>query len=591
MGVGYTRNDTSNNIANGNVIDAADLDGEFDALVAAFANGTGHTHDGTTAEGGAITVFGPAQEYVGDGTALYPKTDATYDLGKTASSFNVAYIESINLGGTAITATAAELNYTDGVTSAIQTQLDNKQPLDVGLTSIAGLTTAADRMIYTTGVDTYAVTTLTAAGRALIDDASASAQRTTLGLGTIATQASSSVSITGGSITGITDIAVADGGTGASTAAGARTNLGLVIGTNVQAYDADLSTIAALASTDGNFIVGSALGWVVESGATARTSLGLGSIATQASSSVSITGGSISGITDLAVADGGTGSSTAAGARTNLGLAIGSNVQAYDAGLTSIAGLTTAADRMIYTTASDTYSVATLTAAGRALIDDASASAQRTTLGLGSIATQAASSVSITGGTISGLTSLGVSGNITVTGTVDGRDVATDGTKLDGIATGAEVNQNAFSNIAVSGQTTVAADAKTDTLTLAAGTNITLTTNATTDTVTIAASGGAPSTADVLSATAGATAGDVGTYAFLQASTASDYNFGTTLAGSNLKPFSVSSTASPGTTFRGVTQNSARSGTWRCMGFSDYNTTGGRTPTIHYGATLWLRIS
>ena len=47
------------------------------------------------------------------------------------------------------------------------------------------------------------------------------------GLGTIATQAANNVSITGGSITGITDLAVADGGTGASTASGARTNLGL----------------------------------------------------------------------------------------------------------------------------------------------------------------------------------------------------------------------------------------------------------------------------------------------------------------------------------------------------------------------------
>jgi len=118
MGQGYTRNDASNNIANGNVINASDLDGEFDAIVDAFASGTGHTHDGTAAEGGAITVVGPAQEYIGDGVALYPKLDATYDLGKTASSFNVAYIESLNLGGTVVTATAAELNTLDGVTTA-----------------------------------------------------------------------------------------------------------------------------------------------------------------------------------------------------------------------------------------------------------------------------------------------------------------------------------------------------------------------------------------------------------------------------------------------------------------------------------------
>lgn len=61
----------------------------------------------------------------------------------------------------------------------------------------------------------------------LSDVASVPAALSNLGLGTMATQASSAVSITGGSITGITDLAVADGGTGASTQAGARTNLGL----------------------------------------------------------------------------------------------------------------------------------------------------------------------------------------------------------------------------------------------------------------------------------------------------------------------------------------------------------------------------
>ena len=59
-------------------------------------------------------------------------------------------------------------------------------------------------------------------------------------------------------------------------------------------------------------------------------------------------------------------------------------------------------------------------------------------------------------------------------------------TKLEGIATGAEVNQNAFSNVVV-GETTIAADSKTDTLTLEAGNNITLTPNATSDKITIAA--------------------------------------------------------------------------------------------------------
>ena len=112
------------------------------------------------------------------------------------------------------------------------------------------------------------------------------------------------------SLTLASALPVASGGTGATAASDARTNLGLAIGTDVQAYDAQLTDIAGLAVTNGNFIVGDGSNWVAESGATARTSLGLGSIATQDSSAVDITGGTLTGTTVNSVTVGTNGSGT-----------------------------------------------------------------------------------------------------------------------------------------------------------------------------------------------------------------------------------------------------------------------------------------
>jgi len=75
------------------------------------------------------------------------------------------------------------------------------------------------------------------------------------------------------SITGT--LAIGDGGTGSTSASGARSNLGLVIGTNIQAFDQQLSDIAGLTPSDGNFIVGDGSNFVLESGSTARASLGV----------------------------------------------------------------------------------------------------------------------------------------------------------------------------------------------------------------------------------------------------------------------------------------------------------------------------
>ena len=106
-------------------------------------------------------------------------------------------------------------------------------------------------------------------------------------------------------------------------------------------------------------------------------------------------------------------------ARTNLGVAIGSDVQAYDADLAALAGVTSAADKVPYFTGSGTADVATFTAAGRALVDDASASAQRTTLGLGTISTQDANNVSISGGSVTGLGSPSVASDAATKNYVD----------------------------------------------------------------------------------------------------------------------------------------------------------------------------
>jgi hypothetical protein len=167
----------------------------------------------------------------------------------------------------------------------------------------------------------------------------------------------------GGSVEGITEadiltIAVSQGGTGAQTAAGARTNLGLGtaattassdyataaqgtladsalqdddIGVSVQAYDAQLADVAGLTPTDNGVIIGDGTNFVVESGSTLRSSLGLaigtdvlapnGSAASLTSfptlnQDTTGTAANVSGV--VAIANGGTGQATAALARAAL---------------------------------------------------------------------------------------------------------------------------------------------------------------------------------------------------------------------------------------------------------------------------------
>jgi hypothetical protein len=303
----------------------------------------------------------------------------------------------------------------------------NVQTQDAALQSIADLTTSADQMLYTTGSDAYATTSVTAFGRSLLDDANATVAKTTLALGTMADQDADDVAITGGTVGAnvyieanagddrlfaqdvtatpfVFEVAGADravrmrntvsdtnwdwahtsGGNLVVSANGSaimtfvgNTGYPSIVNTALQTKYLFMSAVSGpqggtiyLYKSDGTAAILAVYG----TGDTANVTLGSSkTLAYIANGSITSEGNLICNA--LEVTD-------AATTRTNLGVAVGTDVQAYSAPLASIAGLTTYGGEILITTGADTYDTSGVSELGLALIADVSQSSMHLRLGL-----------------------------------------------------------------------------------------------------------------------------------------------------------------------------------------------------------------
>ena len=413
---GYIRQST---YTDGDVIQASDSNTEFDQVLAAFNNSTGHAHDGTTAEGPIIGLIGDAgvttplnklsvstaddrfsfyvdvaaasveQLRIEDGVA-YPVTNNDIDLGTSVFMFKDGYfaglLESVNLQVTNIKANdgtaAGSIADTTGIftiTSAVLTTADiNGGTADnviIGATTAAAgsFTTLSATSNITVGgtvdgrdvaadgtkldgvealADVTDVTNVTAAGALMDSELTAIASVKALNQGVATTDSPTFVTINATTVNAttfdmtnleVTNIKAKDGVASASIAnvTGVMTvassvlttadiNGGTIDATTIGATTPAAASVTTLAATGGGSLTGtwSDLGTVttvdinggtvdgaviggVAAAAGSFTTLGASGVLTADLSTISSTG-------DLAVADGGTGASTATAARTNL---------------------------------------------------------------------------------------------------------------------------------------------------------------------------------------------------------------------------------------------------------------------------------
>ena len=369
--------------------------------------------DGST---GAVSLSSTYQPLDSDLTSIAALTTQAYGRGLLTYANETTFKQGVNLEiGVDVQAYASNLTSWAGLATSA------KQDADPTLTALAGVVTVADKVIYATAADTFATADFTTYGRSIVAVANEAAFKTLVNLEIgVDVQAYNSNLTTWAGKTAPTGTVVGTSDTqtlsGKTIAFASNTLTNVMSLTTAQSVTAGTKKTFQANATNAGFRL---------AGVTANpSSLTAGDVWYRSdtekltyrgtSAARSLVAETLSAtLTNKTFA---LGSNTLSGTQTQFNTActdgtflytaaIGSTVQAYssnldswsaiatstkqaaDATLTALAGVTTAADALIYATASDTFTTTTLSSFGRSLIDDADNTAARTTLGLGSLAT------------------------------------------------------------------------------------------------------------------------------------------------------------------------------------------------------------
>jgi hypothetical protein len=590
---GYSRQDTANNIANGNVIDADDLDNEFNAVEDAFNSTNGHAHDGTPGEGAPITKVGPSQDIIVGTSNVLPKSNNTIDLGSDTARFKdvyidgTAYLDTINAGVNKYTTigdnsyAVSSGNFTVDVAGDINLDADGGDVvLQDGGVTYASFNNNANDLIIKSGTTTAATFsganvdfagTLAATGSATFDSTVNIVGDTAITSGDL-TVNTGNVNIGGalgvtGTITG--DL---DGNAATATALETARTIGGVSFDGTANINLPGVNAAGNQNTSGNAATATAL-------ETART---IGGVSFDGTSNINLPGVNTAGnqntsgnaatatklatprnitlsgdVTGSASFDGSANASITAVIADDSHNHVISNVDGLQTALDGKAptgrtisaggGLTgggsLAANRTI--SHADTSSVGNVNNSGNTFIQDL------TFDGYGHVTAVASGTVSVNNATITISGGSGLSGSAAFTTNQGSNETIT-------ISHANTSNQASVNN---SGSTYI------QDITLDTYGHVTSLSSAT-------VSFPAPTTAQVGTATASLAVGSVGSYAFLYSKLSSTYGAGTTVAGSDLG-YSNAAGATLG----------APAGTWRSMGaVTNVASTTTRT-------TVFLRIS